>query len=83
MADSLLPPTQRFTNRAGYYAQTRPRYPAELGDFFRAQFVLAGGRAVADVGSGTGLLTEVLLEVGDPVFAIEPNADMRGAAEGS
>jgi SAM-dependent methyltransferase len=81
MPDSV-PTTQRFTDRAGYYAQTRPRYPAQLADFFRSQIALAGGGAVADIGSGTGLLTEVLLEVGDPVFAIEPNADMRKTAEG-
>jgi SAM-dependent methyltransferase len=36
---------------------------------------------VADVGSGTGILTELLLETGAEVFAVEPNREMRAAAE--
>ena len=36
---------------------------------------------VADVGSGTGILTEQLLQNGNPVFGIEPNSEMRRAAE--
>lgn len=81
MTRDLVPSTQRFSDRAGYYAQTRPRYPAELASFFRDQLELVSGKVAADVGSGTGLLTQVLLEVADPVYAVEPNADMRAAAE--
>lgn len=36
---------------------------------------------VADVGSGTGLLTRLFLEHGSRVFGIEPNDAMRGAGE--
>jgi SAM-dependent methyltransferase len=36
---------------------------------------------VADVGSGTGFLTELFLENGNPVFGIEPNREMREAGE--
>jgi len=36
---------------------------------------------IADVGSGTGLLAEVFLKNGNPVFGVEPNAEMRGAGE--
>lgn len=36
---------------------------------------------MADAGSGTGLLTRQLLDLGCQVFAIEPNASMRQAAE--
>ncbi len=36
---------------------------------------------VADVGSGTGIFTELLLEYGAEVFAVEPNEEMRHAAE--
>lgn len=38
-------------------------------------------RAVADIGSGTGLSCELFLQHGNCVFAVEPNADMREAAE--
>src|SRR5262249_28331902 len=34
-----------------------------------------------DVGSGTGILTEPLLARGHVVYAVEPNAGMRAAAE--
>lgn len=35
---------------------------------------------VADVGAGTGLSSEPFLRAGHPVFAVEPNAEMRAAA---
>jgi ubiquinone/menaquinone biosynthesis C-methylase UbiE len=39
------------------------------------------GSVVADIGSGTGILSELLLKNGNPVFAVEPNQAMRHAAE--
>jgi SAM-dependent methyltransferase len=42
---------------------------------------LSKATVIADIGSGTGLLTELFLRNGNPVFAVEPNADMRRAAE--
>jgi SAM-dependent methyltransferase len=36
---------------------------------------------IADLGSGTGLLTELFLKHGNPVFGIEPNQEMRAAGE--
>jgi SAM-dependent methyltransferase len=36
---------------------------------------------IADIGSGTGFLTELFLRNGNPTFAIEPNKEMREAAE--
>jgi ubiquinone/menaquinone biosynthesis C-methylase UbiE len=36
---------------------------------------------VADVASGTGIWTRILLENGNPVFGIEPNTEMRQAGE--
>jgi len=38
-------------------------------------------RTVADVGSGTGIFTRLLLGTGAKVFAVEPNDAMRNAAE--
>ena len=37
--------------------------------------------AVADIGSGTGILTRELLKSGYEVWAVEPNEAMRTAAE--
>ena len=36
---------------------------------------------IADVASGTGLLTRLLLDNGNKVFAVEPNPEMREAGE--
>lgn len=36
---------------------------------------------IADIGSGTGILSKMFLDHGNSVFAIEPNAEMRAAAE--
>lgn len=67
----------RFSNRVGDYSKFRPSYPAELIDSLFAQAQLSSDSCVADVGSGTGLLTELLLERGVQVIAVEPNHDMR------
>lgn len=36
---------------------------------------------VADIGSGTGISTELFLDFGNRVYAVEPNVDMRSKAE--
>lgn len=78
---SELDPTQRFTNRADNYARYRPTYPAAVLNCLRDECGLGPGTEVADVGSGTGILTTLLLERGATVYAVEPNGAMRAAAE--
>jgi SAM-dependent methyltransferase len=73
-------PTQRFTSRVEHYVRFRPGYPPEAIDWLMA-LGLTGESDVADVGSGTGILTQLLLERVRRVFAVEPNAAMRAAAE--
>lgn len=72
---------QRFSNRADVYAKYRPTYPREAVTAICGRVGLAEGAAVADVGSGTGLWTEKLLEAGLDVYAVEPNLEMRSKAE--
>jgi SAM-dependent methyltransferase len=74
-------PTRRFSSRADDYARYRPSYPAAALDLLTARCGLTTGTVVADVGSGTGILTGLLLERGAEVFAVEPNPAMRAAAE--
>lgn len=78
---SELDPTQRFTSRADNYARYRPGYPQEVIELLRAECGLTHQSAVADVGSGTGILTALFLDNGNQVYAVEPNAAMRAAAE--
>lgn len=74
-------PTQRFSNRVENYVKARPGYPSRLLDFMRDDLKLRPDHVIADIGSGTGILTHMLLENGNTVFAVEPNAAMRAAAE--
>jgi SAM-dependent methyltransferase len=50
-------------------------------DLFRAECGLTPAAVVADVGSGTGLLTRLFLAQGYRVFGVEPNREMRAAGE--
>lgn len=72
---------ERFSNRVADYVRYRPGYPAGLIDVLRELAQLREGAQVADVGSGTGISAALLLEAGCEVFAVEPNPDMRHAAE--
>lgn len=65
---------QVFGQAVDVYDRTRPTYPAEavawcLGD-------RPGPLRVCDVGAGTGKLTDVLLDAGHEVVAVEPDPDM-------
>lgn len=77
----MTDPTRRFSNRVEDYARYRPGYPAQIMGLLAAECGLSPGWTVADVGSGTGILTELFLRNGNPVFAVEPNEAMRATAE--
>jgi ubiquinone/menaquinone biosynthesis C-methylase UbiE len=74
-------PVNRFSNRAENYALYRPGYPAEVISVLEADCGLTKDSIIADVGSGTGLLTELFLKNGNLVYAVEPNEAMREFAE--
>src|SRR5687767_9761581 len=74
-------PAGRFSNRVGDYIRTRPGYPPGVLDVLRAETGLTPATVVADVGSGTALSAEMFLKNGNRVLGVEPNADMRAAAE--
>ncbi len=76
-----MDPKERFSNRVDDYVSYRPSYPAALVERLTALADLRAGRVVADVGSGTGILTRLLLDTGARVIGVEPNAAMRMAAE--
>lgn len=76
-----IEPLTRFSERARNYARHRPGYPQPLYDHLRQAASLAPGAAVADIGSGTGLLSRLFLDNGHPVIGVEPNAPMRAAGE--
>jgi SAM-dependent methyltransferase len=73
--------TDRFTGKAEVYAKYRPGYPRALLEHCASNCGLLPHHVVADIGSGTGKLSELFLSNGNTVFAVEPNADMRREAE--
>ena len=73
--------TQRFSNRVEAYVKFRPGYPDALTQTLLQKTRLEAGAVVADIGSGTGIFTQLLLDQGLKVFAVEPNDNMRNAAE--
>lgn len=74
-------PTRLFASRTEHYRKYRPHYPPQLLEWLRAECGLAPEWTVADIGSGTGISSELFLQNGNRVYAIEPNAEMRQAAE--
>ncbi|HVF66250.1 MAG TPA: class I SAM-dependent methyltransferase [Pyrinomonadaceae bacterium] len=74
-------PTRRFSNRVGDYIKYRPSYPRALVALLEDECGLTRESVVADVGSGTGILSELFLREGYRVYGVEPNREMREAGE--
>jgi SAM-dependent methyltransferase len=72
---------QRFSTRVADYVRYRPSYPSALLDLLRGECSLRPGHIIADIGSGTGFLSELFLKNGNRVYGVEPNKDMRSAGE--
>ena len=83
MSAGLKPtdPTKRFSNRVENYLRFRPNYPKQILDFLKTDCELTPDSIIADIGSGTGFLSELFLANGNTVFGIEPNKEMREAGE--
>ena len=73
--------TSRFSDRVENYIRYRPGYPAEVVRLLKSACGLAPEHGVADIASGTGIWTRGLLENGNRVYGVEPNAEMRQAGE--
>jgi SAM-dependent methyltransferase len=74
-------PTERFSSRVADYVRYRPSYPSAAIELLQRRCGLGAGALVADLGSGTGILTQGLLSSGAAVIGVEPNDAMRAAAE--
>jgi SAM-dependent methyltransferase len=77
----MMDPTLRFSSRVENYVKYRPHYPQKVIETLREECDLASSSRIADIGSGAGALTELFLENGNRVFAVEPNREMRETAE--
>jgi SAM-dependent methyltransferase len=73
--------TSRFSDRVENYVRYRPGYPAAVLQTLKEECGLGPEHVIADIASGTGLWTRMLLPNGNVVFGVEPNAEMRAAGE--
>jgi len=73
--------TNRFSDRVENYVRYRPGYPAEALRILQDECELVANDVIVDIASGTGIWTRVLLGNGNPVFGVEPNAEMRQAGK--
>jgi SAM-dependent methyltransferase len=71
----------RFTDRVASYAKARPGYPPELIDVLRQHCGLTPTAVVADIGSGTGILSRMLCQHAQSVYGVEPNDAMRASSQ--
>ncbi len=74
-------PKKRFSSRVDRYIKYRPGYPQNIIEFLKEEGILSYNSVIADIGSGTGILSELFLKQGNMLYGIEPNIDMRTAAE--
>ena len=73
--------TERFSNRVENYVKYRPNYPKKIISFLEKEIGLSSSSIIADIGSGTGISSEMFLKNGNIVYGVEPNKEMREAAE--
>jgi len=76
-----IEPKKRFSSRVENYIKYRPSYPLKIIEFLKKKNVLTDNTVIADIGSGTGILAKIFLDNGNQVYGVEPNKDMREAAE--
>ncbi|WEG10983.1 class I SAM-dependent methyltransferase [Pullulanibacillus sp. KACC 23026] len=76
-----MEPINRFNKKSLLYSKFRPDYPDQLVIDLKNDNHLTSQSYIADIGSGTGILTKKLLDSGFKVYAVEPNDEMRRTAE--
>ena len=71
----------RFSRTVEHYRKHRPTYPQTIVEFLEGACRLPRTATIADIGSGTGRLSEIFLKAGYRVLGVEPNRDMRLACQ--
>lgn len=71
----------KFDGMGKIYSEFRPGYPQSFIEYLYNEVGISEESIIADIGSGTGKLTEQLLRQGNTVYAVEPNSDMRKIAD--
>ena len=72
---------ERFSAKVADYVKYRPTYPETALAHLCGKTGVKESSEIADIGSGTGKFTKLLLDKNLQVFGVEPNKNMRDAAE--
>lgn len=76
MAFDQFNSTSRFSKTIEFYHKYRPDYPKQIIEILTKQCGLTPNKVIVDIGMGTGIFSQLLLENGNTVIGIEPNHDM-------
>src|SRR5687768_15519748 len=79
--NNSLDAKSRFSDPVADYIKYRPSYPDEFVSWLKDRSGIPDGGTIADIGSGTGISAKLFLDLGFDVIGVEPNDDMRQAAE--
>lgn len=71
----------RFASKSENYAKHRPDYAPEAIQAIIEHTKLIPASVIADVGSGTGIMTRHFVESANSVYPVEPNPEMQQMAE--
>lgn len=66
-----------FSGKSSSYSRFRPGYPRSLITRLEDMIGMNPLTVVADIGSGTGILSRLFIENGNIVYGVEPNDEMR------
>lgn len=72
--------TKRFSNRVENYVKYRPSYPKLAIDCLFENGINSDS-VICDIGSGTGILSKLLLDKVQTIYGVEPNSEMRNYAQ--
>jgi ubiquinone/menaquinone biosynthesis C-methylase UbiE len=72
---------ERYSSKIEDYAKYRPEFPNEIIEFLYSKEIIDNTSVIADIGSGTGRFTRLLLDKGNIVYGVEQNNEMRMKAE--
>ena len=76
----MTDPENLFAGKASIYSRYRPGYPREIIQILEEETGFNNDWKVADIGSGTGILSGLFIENGNTVYCVEPNYEMQSEA---